>query len=150
VLTEVRTRAKEYDQRGAWAIAWTATTLLALDVHSLTIGGSACGRGTPTDAKYIPDPDFFELGQPPNNPPGEFNRDMIRRCNAEDERETDLLGMPCFRESWTSAATRSLHPGGVHGLFGDNSVRFVPDQVNVGVFARQICINDGLPIADYE
>jgi len=33
LLSEVRTRAHEQDQRGAWALAWTGASLLAFDMH---------------------------------------------------------------------------------------------------------------------
>ncbi len=145
-LTEVRTRDAQHDQRGAWALAWTASTLLSVDVHSQTLGGSACGLGTPGKTKFVPDPDFYELAQPPNNPPGRFNRDHIRHCDANDEQATDLLGMPCFRESWSSAAPRSQHPGGVHAVYGDGSARFIGDDINTGVLSLIVCINDGFVI----
>ena len=144
MLSEVRTRDAEYDQRGAWAIAWTGATLLGLDVHSQSLGGSAVSLGTDKNLPYLPDPDYFELAQPPNNPPGQFNRDMIRKCSSEDEQATDILGMPCFRESWTSAAPRSLHTGGVNAVFADNSVKFVADSVDVGIMALNVSINDGM------
>jgi prepilin-type processing-associated H-X9-DG protein len=34
--------------------------------------------------------------------------------------------------AYTSA--RSLHPGGVNALFGDGSVKFIPDEINIGVW----------------
>ena len=148
MLTEVRTRDKQHDQRGAWAIAWTGTTLLALDIHSESLNCSNARVQTPENTSYIPCTSYYELGQPPNNPPGAFNRDMIRVCSAEDKQESDLLGMPCGRDAWSSAAPRSLHPGGVNAAFGDGSVRFVPDQVDLGAFAQQICIDDGRVIDD--
>ena len=33
LLSEVRTRDNELDQRGAWALPWTGSTLLAFDMH---------------------------------------------------------------------------------------------------------------------
>ena len=41
------------------------------------------------------------------------------------------LNLPCVRGSNNHAAARSQHTGGVNALFGDGSVRFIVDSVNV-------------------
>lgn len=153
VIAEIRTRDREDDERGAWTLAWPSASMLALDVHSLTLGGptSSANATTPLNTRYIPNPDSFELGQPPNNPPGRFNQDNIRECGPESALEAELLGMPCRREmGWGSAAPRSLHTGGVNAANLDGSVRFLLDTIDMGVMAQLVCINDGLSFSSLE
>jgi prepilin-type processing-associated H-X9-DG protein len=60
--------------------------------------------------------------------PNDFNPDC-RTGNPFGDRtnaEWDLLGLDC--------AARSFHNGGVNVLFGDGSVRFVKDTVDVQVW----------------
>ena len=142
VVTEVRTRNQEDDQRGAWALAWLGSTILSLDVHSTTTGGAPCQISTPLSLGYQPDADFFEKAQPPNNPVGAWNRDQLRECT--NPTQADLLGMPCERESYLSAAPRSQHPGGVNAAQMDGSVLFLSDDIDVATLAALICINDGI------
>ncbi len=143
VLTEVRTRTREDDQRGAWALAWIGSSVLALDAHSNTLPGSqSCDRLTPLGTRYVPDPTLLFKASPPNNPVGAWNTDQLRTCS--NSAEADLLGMPCERESYLSAAPRSLHNGGVNVANLDCSVRFVVDDIDVGLLATSICINDGI------
>jgi prepilin-type N-terminal cleavage/methylation domain-containing protein/prepilin-type processing-associated H-X9-DG protein len=58
-----------------------------------------------------------------------------------------LLPGPCTKNvlqdytAYTSA--RSLHPGGVNALFGDGSVKFIPDEINVGVWQALGTMNGG-------
>src|SRR5690606_26954463 len=56
-VSEVRVRANEQDQRGAWALAWTGSSLLAFDMHH---GGAAQQNFTISAASY-------GQTQPPNN-----------------------------------------------------------------------------------
>lgn len=42
------------------------------------------------------------------------------------------------------SSTRSLHNGGVNVANLDCSVRFVVDDIDVGLLATSICINDGI------
>jgi prepilin-type N-terminal cleavage/methylation domain-containing protein/prepilin-type processing-associated H-X9-DG protein len=44
---------------------------------------------------------------------------------------------------------RSMHPGGVNGLLGDGSVRFIPNSVNVTTFQRLGHRKDGQPLGDF-
>ena len=37
MISEVRTRANPLDQRGAWALPWTGSSMLAVDVHPLPV-----------------------------------------------------------------------------------------------------------------
>ena len=144
MLVEIRTLDASSDQRGAWALAWNATSLLGLDVHSLTNRGAACSPTTPLGIGYQPDPDFVELAQPPNNPPGRFNRDQLRECI--NSAQADIKNMPCSPERWLSAAPRSLHAGGVQSANVDGSVNWIPDGIDLLLLAQLVSINDGTSV----
>ena len=128
VLAEVRTRDDLDDERGAWALAWPAASILALDLHSEALGISvSCDTNTPISTPYSPlrTAEAASQASPPNNPVGAWNADQLRTCNEMDQLESDLLNMPCDNQGFESAAPRSLHPGGVNASNLDGSVRFI-------------------------
>lgn len=139
MLSEVRTRDEETDQRGVWALPWTASSLLAFDMHP------------------HPDSPFFyeawELSfdstQTPNHTAVNF--DMIYDCL--EPRESDFEGMPCStweRDGLTgqssnyylSAAPRSNHLGGVVIANMDASVAFLSNLVDPQAMSYLISAND--------
>lgn len=148
-LAEVRTRDNSLDQRGAWALPWPGSSLLAFDMHSDTsysvdyVGKRDIGMAT-----KIYHVNIFSRGQtqPPNN--AGPNMDMLYDC--PDPAEAQLSGMPCAKYSedagnpnhFQSAAPRSMHPGGVFITFGDASVHYLLDEVNEDLMAYLISIND--------
>jgi prepilin-type N-terminal cleavage/methylation domain-containing protein len=149
LLTEIRTRDDPNDQRGAWTLAWVATTLIGVDVHSEPLGtGASCtGAGVADGTPYIPVPGQLnnENSQRPNLPPGRFNADWIRGCTAFSTEAT-LDGMPC-QDSETalsshSASPRSFHPGGVIATNLDGSVTWLADEIQAQVLGLRVCIND--------
>jgi type II secretory pathway pseudopilin PulG len=152
MLAEVRTRADELDQRGAWALPWTGSSVLAFDMHSEHLKEKA-------SFIYDPLPPILINGrplssqQPPNNQSIEdffgqeiANFDMLYHC---DEQASQLDGMPCatFADGnddmhYLSAAPRSRHLGGVYVTFMDSRVGFLLDEVDLEVMARMISIED--------
>jgi prepilin-type N-terminal cleavage/methylation domain-containing protein/prepilin-type processing-associated H-X9-DG protein len=145
MLTEIRTREHPEDQRGAWALAWGATSVMGFDLHSESVaaGQSWLSVGKP-DVPYIPGAtnDRPNQAQPPNNGLAAWNRDQLRKC--PDTAAADLERMPCAtNDSWGSAAPRSLHPGGVNIAHVDGSIDWLDDDVNVTLMGAMICINDG-------
>jgi prepilin-type N-terminal cleavage/methylation domain-containing protein len=146
MLTEVRTRDDLSDQRGAWAIAWPATSLLGADVHSTTSNVRICNQTDPP--AYQPNPIWAELALLPNSPvptTASGPRDDLRECN--DSAGSDIDGMPCFTRGDTTAAPRILHVGGVIGANVDGSVRWIANEISAVVFGSIICVNDGLVVA---
>lgn len=134
VVSEVRVRANDQDQRGAWALPWTGSTLLAFDVHHDGVDG----------AGYKVHPASLGQTQPPNNQGP--NIDMLYKCT--DLAGAQLARMPCNNFgggsfAYLSAAPRSNHPGGVHMSLLDGSVRFVGNAVDETTMAYMISINDG-------
>jgi prepilin-type N-terminal cleavage/methylation domain-containing protein len=147
MLTEVRTREDLTDQRGAWAIAWPATSVLGADVHSTTSNVRICNQTDPP--AYQPNGIWAEFALLPNSPvPASASgpRDDLRECN--DSAGSDIDGMPCFTRGDTTAAPRSLHVGGVIGANVDGSLRWVANEVDAVVFGSMICINDGLVVKE--
>ena len=133
MLSEVRTRPHEQDQRGAWALPWTAATLLAFDMHH---DGS---RTAYTYAEYT-----MGLTQPPNGQGP--NMDVLYAC--PDPAGAQLDRMPCATfdpSSWfgfLSAAPRSSHGDGVNAVFVDGHAAFLPDQIDEIAMAYMVSIND--------
>jgi hypothetical protein len=80
----------------------------------------------------------------PSDPQGA--KDNLRAC--PNPAEADIEGMSCRVRDDTTAAPRSLHPGGVIGANLDGSIRWVADNIDVVTYGRLVCINDGEPIAE--
>jgi prepilin-type N-terminal cleavage/methylation domain-containing protein len=139
LLSEVRTREDELDQRGAWALPWAGSSVLAFDLHSIYL------RGEDEDRGYLPDQSVLGSQQPPNNV-SLPNFDMLYDC---DQRASQFERMPCatFTDGhspfhWLSAAPRSRHAGGVFVAFMDSHVGFLLDEVDLEVMGRLIAIAD--------
>lgn len=149
MLAEVRTRDDPADQRGAWAVAYPASSVLGADMHSSTVASAterSCSDGNaPTAGTYLPatTQSLIDAALPPNYPPGMPSFDEILEC---DEAESQLEGMPCGERATKSytAAARSMHPGGVNTAYADGSVHWIVDEIDPRMFGILICINDGL------
>lgn len=148
LITEVRKRDLASDQRGAWALPWAGSTLLALDFHPIPNQ-----TGLPKDIdriRYAPSPTFpQEFTQVPNKSRhtgegglGPF--DQVYEC--QNPGEADRMGVPCTRYAggFLVAAPRSSHGGGVNLVRLDGSVDFLRDEVDPKALALMICTNDGL------
>jgi prepilin-type processing-associated H-X9-DG protein len=149
VVSEVRTRDDVTDQRGAWALPWNGSSLLAFDIH--TRGGSISA----TQYQPLPaPPETQRTSQLPNNEG--VNIDILYRCT--DIAGAQLDKMPCAEFNpalpgpgidpnnyihYLSAAPRSLHKGGVNVAFLDGHCGFLPDAVDELSMAFLICPNDG-------
>jgi len=142
VISEVRTRDDQTDQRGAWALPWTGSSLLAFDIH---VVGTVTGGGA-----YQPDARSLGLSQMPNNQG--INVDMIYRCSDVAGAQLDRMpcaefGVPPFDHNhFLSAAPRSLHRGGVNAGFLDGHCGFLLDTIDEYSMAFLICPNDGRTI----
>lgn len=167
-LAEVRSHPNPADERGAWALAWTGASLLALDVHHA--GSAAGGRYE----EYFLDTSRLDRGQMPNSvDPEAFDPestvqvigDTTVRCppTRTDGLWTEMLqdSMPChpwvgldanpdpyFNDNeigmrgYQSAAPRSRHPGGVNAAMLDGRVTFLTDDVDPVAMALMVDIRD--------
>ncbi|MEX2176037.1 MAG: DUF1559 domain-containing protein [Pirellulaceae bacterium] len=138
LLSEVLTRDLESDQRGAWAIGWNGSSLLAFDIHHDTTNGGG----------FVCDPATVIASQRPNNQGP--NLDMLYDC--ENPADAQARRMPCANwvegsgAEYLSAAPRSHHPGGVQAVYVDGHVSFVPNEIDAVTMAYLVSIEDGHPV----
>jgi prepilin-type N-terminal cleavage/methylation domain-containing protein len=134
-LSEIRTRDHDGDQRGAWALPWAGSSLLAFDLHPRRDVRAEGQQAWP----YV----FNKLSLGYTQPPNGKLPDMLYEC--PDPINEQLEGMPCETAEegrYISAAPRSNHPGGVHGCYLDGAVKFIADDVDEIAMGYQICISD--------
>ncbi|MBC8352508.1 MAG: DUF1559 domain-containing protein [Planctomycetes bacterium] len=134
VVSEVLTRAVDDDQRGAWALPWTGSSQIALDMHDTVNPVQFGGAG------YSP----VSLGgaQTPNSQVSWGDR--LYSCS--DPVGALISKMPCSVGAYTnflSASPRSRHPGGVNSVFADGHVALVPNNVDAIALAYIVSIDDG-------
>jgi prepilin-type N-terminal cleavage/methylation domain-containing protein len=149
MLSEVRTRDDENDERGAWAIGINGSSTLGLDMHSSS-AGATCTSGCHNLKRNTPfSPcDVNAVGTPPltpNSPPKLDNADTLRNCTGTTSSSSDLELMPCrakTTDTWISAAPRSSHVGGVNAANCDGSVTFLANDIDGYIMARLVSIND--------
>ncbi len=144
MISEVLTRAHPRDQRGAWALPWTGSTQLALDLHHMPHPYSYRGGS----GGFTADPAYLTLGglQMPNN---RGAGDTLYWCPAAEGVQARREKVPCLEFSPTaasyylSAAPRSRHPGGVDVVYADGHVGFLSETVDGLNLAHLISIDDG-------
>ena len=123
LIGEVRARAHSHDPRGAWALPWPGSTLLAIDFHDTASG------------------DTSDFGQTPNS---DFP-DVLFEC--ADSGEAQFVGMPCLQwdsdDDFIAGAPRSQHPNGVNVVFLDGHVDYLPDNIDPRTMALMVSVDDG-------
>lgn len=148
MLTEVRTREDQDDERGVWAVGWTGASIIGADVHTESTSlNKMCSSGQPVKS-YVPSAQWSDYALLPNAPvpaAAEGAKDNLESCG--NSADADLQGMPCRVRNDTSAAARSLHPGGVNGAHVDGSIRWINDNIDVVTYGRLVCVNEGQPVA---
>jgi len=147
MLTEIRTRDETGDERGAWTLGWAGTSVIGADVHANTATLTKICAQTAALRTYKPGTAWAQYALLPNAPvPSDPQgaRDNLRDC--PNPAEADLLGMPCRARDDTTVAPRSLHPGGVNSTNLDGSVRWIDDNIDILLYGRLACINDGDPL----
>jgi prepilin-type processing-associated H-X9-DG protein len=136
-LSEVRTRALPEDQRGAWAIAWNAASIIAFDMHDTQAVNYNSGG-------FTINPGSFGFTQRPNNPGPNF--DMIYNCTQAAAAQFDRI--PCATwaasgsNNYLSAAPRCHHPNGVNVAYGDGRVSLLTNQIDEVTMAYLVAVDD--------
>ena len=138
LASEIRVRDQELDQRGTWALAWNAASLLAYDMHPQGVANAVyrCNRMS------------LGITQRPNTLGP--NLDIVYSC--PDSAEAILAGMPCDvynvppSNHYLTSAPRSRHPGGVNVAFLDGHLGFVRDDVDEIAMAYLVAIDDGVAV----
>jgi prepilin-type N-terminal cleavage/methylation domain-containing protein/prepilin-type processing-associated H-X9-DG protein len=140
MLSEVLTRENPTDQRGAWAIGWNGSSIIAFDLHSTD------SAVFPTSGQYIARTDAMAVNfaQAPNSqgPNADVIYDCVNPAGAQAEK------LPCltFDNStvqYLSAAPRSRHPGGVNCVYADGHVGFLTNNIDRLTMAYLIALGDG-------
>jgi prepilin-type N-terminal cleavage/methylation domain-containing protein/prepilin-type processing-associated H-X9-DG protein len=120
LIGEVRTRELGGDPRGAWALPWPGSSLLAVDFHEVAT-------------------EELDFAQTPNS----TAPDVLFSCPEPGDAQLQL--MPCHDQwqKYVADASRSLHPGGVNVAFLDSRVEFLADTVAPEVMALMVAVDDG-------
>lgn len=141
VFSEVRTIDQPQDERGVWALAWNAASLLALDMHH---DRSSAGGYF---ANFWPQQNLAYQAQLPNTLGP--NADVLVRCPPDALADAQLQRMPCLKWAWPlglagyiSAAPRSNHVGGVNIAYLDGHVDFLLDDIDPFTMAYLVDIRD--------
>jgi prepilin-type processing-associated H-X9-DG protein len=156
LLSEVRTLEHIHDQRGAWALPLAGASLLAFDMHAVDWPDDDSTGGTivthvMTRAPYAPNLNSIGKTQRPNGQGP--NKDTLEECDTS--LAPDLAGlaasasMPCNHRGrapgvtgYMSAASRSLHPGGVNASYLDGHVTFLENDIDDVVMALAVSVTD--------
>ncbi|TWT88730.1 hypothetical protein Mal64_22180 [Pseudobythopirellula maris] len=141
VLAEVRTRDDLTDERGVWALPWNAATLLSLDYHPKYYPTTEWFP--PTEYDFTPDPADSGGALTPNA----NKSDVLEVCDHPGRAQLD--DMPCRTSTgYKSAASRSLHTGGVNTAFADGHVVFLSEDIDSLEMNYMIWGNDGVAVEE--
>jgi prepilin-type processing-associated H-X9-DG protein len=137
VFAEIRTRDHIADQRGAWALPWSGSSLLSFDFHPTPQQTKEDKDTNP--GPYEPWP--ISLGQ--TQYPNSINADVLYECPEAAAAQFDR--MPCNAEwhGYISSAPRSQHPGGVNAVFLDGHVAFLPNDIDEYAMLYMVNTADG-------
>jgi len=144
LLGELRTRDDDKDIRGAWALAWPGTSMIAIDMHGASVLNRICVQTSPPD--YIPNPVYRDFVLTPNT---QTYEDDLFVCDANTTAPNARLDrMPCKSIGEMIAASRSNHPGGVNAAHVDGSTRWITDDVDPVLYGSLVCAHDGSTLAE--
>jgi prepilin-type N-terminal cleavage/methylation domain-containing protein/prepilin-type processing-associated H-X9-DG protein len=158
LFSEIRTRDNAGDQRGAWALPWSGSSLLSFDMHSARPEGDGCAPYQCLDyidirnenrkiiPKFIPWRGSLGYTQPPNGP----EPDILYKCPEPEVAQLERMSCAEFESArYMSAAPRSNHPGGVNTVFVDGHCTFLTDDVDEFAMAVLINVDDGIIPAQF-
>jgi prepilin-type N-terminal cleavage/methylation domain-containing protein/prepilin-type processing-associated H-X9-DG protein len=138
VFAEIRTRDNVNDQRGAWALPWSGSSLLSFDFHP-DVNQANIGSKDSSPGPYEPWP--VSLGQ--TQYPNSINADVLYNCPEPAEAQFDRMPCNTAYEGYISSAPRSLHGGGTNAVFLDGHVAFLPDDIDEYAMLYMVNTADG-------
>ncbi len=144
MLSEVRSRDEQYDERGAWLLPWSGATLLSMDFHPEYYSQNREEDVPRSSLSFAPDDRSLGFTQVPNG----TLPDVLYDCPNKDKASAQLERMPCVAQrpleyGYVSAAPRSLHVGGVTAGFVDGHVEFLSEDVDEFRMLYMIGVDDG-------
>ena len=158
VFSEVRTRDNTDDQRGAWALPWSGSSLLAFDMHPSRPADGNCAPFQCQDyldllnvnrrniSKFAPWTYCLGFTQSPNG----REPDILYTCPEPEVAQLERLQCAEFESlHYMSAAPRSNHPGGVCASFLDGRVTFLSDDIDEFAMSVMINVDDGFDPAQF-
>jgi prepilin-type N-terminal cleavage/methylation domain-containing protein len=150
---EVRTRDDDKDPRGAWAVAWPGSSILAVDMHGAgTLLTRICQIPDATRPEYQPSITYINYVLTPNSERSSTGLDLaddLFKCDADPTAVNSRLErMPCKRTGETIATTRSNHPGGVDSSHVDGSYRWISNDIDPLLFGSLVCAHDGMTLTE--
>jgi prepilin-type N-terminal cleavage/methylation domain-containing protein len=154
MLGEIRTREDDKDPRGAWAVAWPGSSMLALDMHGLPILHRICSTTAISqypDSNYQPKVAYKDYVLTPNSergPLGDLADDLFICDPGTTALNSKLERMPCKKTGESIATARSNHPGGVNNAHIDGSVRWIGDDIEPVLYGSLACVHDGMTLQE--
>jgi type II secretory pathway pseudopilin PulG len=127
-VSEILTRDTPNDSRGAWAYPAGAFFSGHNHVDDVTVGLPLQPNGIALD-------------------PNLHLRDKVIDCSAPPTDKD--LACDDSNPARPNVAARSYHPGGVHALLADGSVKFIGEQIEIDTWLRLLSIQDGDPVGKY-
>lgn len=131
-VSEILTRDSSADGRGAWAYP----------TGSFFSGGlaqSCSSADNMTEAPKVPNGNALQ----------DCRADQPSWCSGPTTGG-DVSRLRCLGgANRPNIAARSYHPGGVHAMLADGSIRFINDSIDAETWKRLLCIHDGETIDQF-
>jgi prepilin-type processing-associated H-X9-DG protein len=142
VFAEIRTRDHVGDQRGAWALPWSGSSLLSFDFHPEAQGDTESKDAPP--GAYEPWPQSLGQTQYPNS----LNADVLYECPEPEAAQFEAMACNTEYQGYISSAPRSQHIGGVNAAFLDGHVGFLPNDIDEYAMLYMVNTSDGEIISE--
>ncbi len=142
ILGEVRAGIRPYDTRGTWAMSGGASALWGHGYMGFGSGGAGNDNGP--NATYTEVPDKAGDGIP------ECARLRTEMSSTNGAQILTNLGMPCNNTSVFNdqQTMRSRHVDGATAYFGDGTVRFIRDTIDLSKDPKVPSVWDRINLAD--
>jgi prepilin-type N-terminal cleavage/methylation domain-containing protein len=127
-VSEILTRDTPNDSRGAWAYPAGSFFSGSNHVDDVSVGSPLPPNGIALEPSF---------------------QDKPIDCSAPLTDKRMACVSPPTDPTRPNIAARSQHPGGMHALLADGSVKFIGEQIDIDTWLRLLCIHDGEPVGQY-